>query len=95
VCIRIRACSLANAARNAYASYFVTSFVAPPCAQSFRHCLINGAIFGEKLFDKKRVVLFSLQLLSKIFLILTIIQRDIVINVKTSSRKVPVILSGY
>jgi hypothetical protein len=36
--------------------------------------------------------LFSLQLLSETFFIVRRIKRDIVINVKTSSRKVPVIL---
>ena len=43
----------------------------------------------------KCVFWFYIQLLSKIFLILRRIQRDIVINVKTSSFKVPVILVGF
>jgi hypothetical protein len=38
---------------------------------------------------------FSLQLLCKSFLVLRRIQRDIVINVKTSSCTVPVILVGF
>ena len=43
----------------------------------------------------KYVFLFSLQLLSKTFLILREIQRDIVINVETSLCKVLVILVGF
>jgi hypothetical protein len=38
---------------------------------------------------------FSLQLLSKTFFILRRIQRDIAINVKTSSCKVPVIIVEF
>ena len=58
----------------------------------FRHYLINGAIFGRKLLKMKCVI--SLQILSKTFLILRRIRRDIVINVKKCSCKVPVILVG-
>jgi hypothetical protein len=56
----------------------------------FPHYLINGKIFGKKL-NIKFVFGFSLQLLSKIFLILRRIQLDTVINVRRSSCKVPVI----
>jgi hypothetical protein len=38
---------------------------------------------------------FSLQLMSETFLILRIIQRDIIINVHRSSCKVPVILVRF
>jgi hypothetical protein len=61
----------------------------------FRHYLINGTIFGETLLNTKCVFLFSLQLLFETFLILRRIQRVIVINVKTSSCKVPVIIVGF
>jgi hypothetical protein len=58
--------------------------------------LINGTFFGKKkITERKMCVWFSLQLLFEIFLILKTIQRDIVINVKTSSCKVPVILFGF
>ena len=60
----------------------------------FLHYLINGAIFGRTLLDIKCVFRFSLQLLFETCLILGRIQRDIVINVETSSCKVPVILVG-
>jgi hypothetical protein len=61
----------------------------------FRHYLINGTIFGKKLLNTKCVFWFSLQLLSKTFFIIRRIQRDIVINVKKSSCKVPVILVRF
>jgi nitrate reductase NapE component len=50
---------------------------------------------GKELLNLKCVFLFSLQLLSKTFLILRRVQRDIVIIVKTSSCKVRVILVGF
>jgi hypothetical protein len=49
----------------------------------------------EKLLNVKSVFRFFLRLVSETFLILRRIQRDIVINVKTSSCKVPVILDIY
>ena len=94
VCMHLRACSLVYPACNAYV----------PCCdvmwplwlhQIFRHYVINGAIFLKKLLNIKCVFWFSLQLLSKTFLILSRIERDIVINVKTPSCKVPVILVGF
>ena len=60
-----------------------------------RHYVINDTVFGKKLFNIKCVSRFSLQLLSKTFLILRRMQQDIVINVKTSSCKVPVIFVGF
>jgi hypothetical protein len=58
----------------------------------FPHYLINGRIFGEKIFNIKCVLLFSLQRLSEILLILRPIQRDVITNVHWSSSKVPAIL---
>ena len=60
-----------------------------------RHYLIDGKILREKLLNVKCVFWFSLQILAKTFLILKRIQRNIVINVKTSLCKVPVILVGF
>ena len=54
----------------------------------FRRYLINDSTFGKQLLN----ITCVLQLLFKTFFILRIIQRDTVINVKTPSRKVPVIL---
>jgi hypothetical protein len=51
--------------------------------------------FRKKLLIIKFVFWFSLQLLSKTFLILRRIQQDIVINAETSLCKVPVILFGF
>ena len=45
----------------------------------------------KKLMSTKYVFWFSLQLLSEIFLILRRIQWDVIINVQTSSYKIPVI----
>ena len=88
----LRACSL---------TYSVRHLQAPYCLQRlwlhliFRH-FINGVIFGKKkLLNIKCVFRFSLQLLFETFLVLRINQRDIIINVKTSSCKVPVILVGF
>jgi hypothetical protein len=61
----------------------------------FPHFLINGRIFEKNLLNVKCVFIFSLQLLSETFLILRIIQRDIVINIDRYSRKVPVILIKF
>jgi hypothetical protein len=55
----------------------------------FRLYLIKSTIFGKRLTSIKCVFWFSRQLLSETFLILRRIQRDIVINVKTPSCKVP------
>ena len=60
----------------------------------FHFYLINGTIFDKKLMNIKICVL-SLQLLSKTFLILRRSERDMIINLHLSSRKVPVILDRY
>jgi hypothetical protein len=51
--------------------------------------------FREKILNIKCVFWCSLQRLSETFIILRRIQRDIIINVHRSSRKVPVILVRY
>jgi hypothetical protein len=61
----------------------------------FRHYLINSTIFGKQLLDIKCVFWFSLQLAFDIFLILRRTVWDIVINVKMSSRKVPVMCTLF
>jgi hypothetical protein len=61
----------------------------------FRHYLLNGTVFGKRLQKIKCVFWFSTQLLFEKFLIRRRIQRDIVINVKTSSLKVPIILVRF
>jgi hypothetical protein len=58
----------------------------------FQHYLLNDMIFRKELLNANRVFRFSLQLSFATFLVLQIIQRDIVINVKTSSFKVPFII---
>ena len=63
---------------------------------SFRHYLIKGTIFEKKkkLLNVKCEFWFSVQLLSKIFLILRIIQQDIIMNVKHRHVKCPLLLSN-
>ena len=73
----------------------VLSIVASLAPPYFRHYLINGTIFVKKLLNIKCVILFSLQDLFETFLIITRIYRDIVINVKMSSCKVPVTLARF
>jgi hypothetical protein len=85
----LQACSLTNQARNAPPYYHLRPLW---LHHIFQHCLINGIIFGKKIVECKTCI--SLQLLFKTFLILKRIQRD-VINVKTFSCKVPVILTDF
>jgi hypothetical protein len=56
--------------------------------------LITGSIFGKKKLNIKHVFWLPLQLLSETFLFLRRFQRDIV-NVRRSSRKIPVILVRF
>jgi hypothetical protein len=58
----------------------------------FPHYHINGIISGKTLVNTKYALLQSLQIFSKTFLILRRKQRDITINVHSSSSKVSVIL---
>ena len=60
----------------------------------FRYYLINGMIFVKTLLNRKCVLFFS-KISSKTFLTLRKIQRAIVIDEKTSSCKVLVILVGF
>jgi hypothetical protein len=50
---------------------------------------------GEKILNTKFLFWFSLQLLSKIFLILRKIRRDVIINLYRFSRNVPIILVRF
>ena len=89
--VRMRACSLNYPAFNA-----------PPYCHLrplwlhhiFRHYLITDTILGKRLLNIKYVFWFSLEVLFEKFLVLRRIQRDIVMNVRTSC-KVSVILNGF
>jgi hypothetical protein len=93
-CVRVRvcvcvwgggyasACSLTYPACNAYCHLCPLSL-----HHILRHYLINGKIFEKKSLNIKCMFLFSLQILSETSPILRWIQRDKVINVKTSSWK--------
>jgi hypothetical protein len=94
VFMRVRACSLAYPACNAYAPY-CDVICGLGLHRIFRHYLINSVILGEKLWNIKCVFWFSLQLLSKTFLLLKRIYRDIVINVKRLHAEYPLFLSDF
>ena len=61
----------------------------------FPQYIINGMIFGKKITEHEMCSDFSLLRLSKAFSILRRIHRVIVINVKTTLCKVPVILTRF
>ena len=75
--------------------HIVTSFVAPPAPPHFLTLSQKLHDFRKQFLNIKCVFWFSLQLLSTTFLMLSRISRVIVINVKTSSCKVLVILVGF
>ena len=93
---RVRECSLAYPACDAYAPHCDVMCGSSGSTIFFRHYLINGTISGKKhLLNIKCVFRFSLQILSKTFLILRRIDRYIVINVKMSAVKYSLYLSGF
>jgi len=59
------------------------------------HYLKKGAIFGKRLLKIKCVFLFSLKFWSQTFLILRIIEPNIIINVRGSSCKYPLFMSDF
>jgi len=91
--LRVCVFSLRYQACNAHAPHF--NLLPARLSSIFPHYLINGTILVKKSLDRKRVFGFYLQILSATFLILRIMQRDIIIIVNRSSRKVPVILSDF
>ena len=75
--------------------HIVISFVAPLARPYFSTLSHKQHNFWRKVFEQKCVFWSSLQLLSETFLIPRRTQRGIVINMKTSSCKVPVVLVGF
>jgi hypothetical protein len=93
-CACMRACGLTQHAKR-MRRIILSSVTGLAVRYFFRHYLINGAIFEGKSLSIKCVFWFSLQISSEKFLVVRRFQRDIVINVKTSSCKVHVILVRY
>ena len=71
----------------------ILSSVAPLASPHFSTLFHKQCNFGKEFLNINRVFRFSIQIWSETFLILRRIQRDFIINVKTSSCKVPVIHS--
>ena len=84
--------SLVYPACNAHVSYY--HLWPARLYKVFPHYLINATVFGKRLRNTKCVFWFSLQFLSKPFLILRRTERDMNINVYRSSCEVPVIVVG-
>jgi hypothetical protein len=86
-------CSLSYPACHAHAPYYVVICGLPDCTICF-HIISYTARFsgGKKLLNINCVSWFSIKCLSEIFLIVRRIARDIIINVRRSTRKVPAIL---
>jgi len=63
--------------------------------RNFPHYLIKGSNFGKKIIEQKICVLIFSATLSVPFLILGRIERDIIISLHRSVRKVPVILVRF
>jgi hypothetical protein len=80
-----------HANRRFSAPYYVVMWPVWP-KHIFPHCLTNDTTFGGKKLFIKHVFWFFLQLSFVTFLLLRNIQRVIIINVQTSSWKVPAIL---
>ena len=106
--MRLRACVGVGAWTRAYACVHVVLLI--PYATRRRHVVCGPSGFTtffdiisqtvrfskkKKLLNTECVFRYSLQLLSQTFLILRIIQRDIVINMKSSSCKVAVIFVRF
>jgi hypothetical protein len=85
-------CSLSYPACIAHAPY-CHLWPVPFFKIFFPHYLKNGTIFRKNLLNTKCVFWCSLQLLSETFLNLRRTERDMIINIHRSSRKVPVSLS--
>jgi len=77
--VEVCVCSLRYPAYNAHAPFW---YLWPTrLYRIFPLYLINGAIFGKRLLNKKCVFWFSVQLMSETFLILRTTERDMIINV--------------
>ena len=84
--------SLEYTACNAYAPYCILISGLSASSTIFFDIISQMAWFLAKSYWTQNVFWFSLQLLSKTFLVLWEIQRDTVINVKTPSRKVLILV---
>jgi len=96
VCVCVCVCNLIYAACKALALYYIVISGLSGCTVFF-HIISQTVRFeGEKLFIIQNVCFdFVCNICMKTFLNLRRIQRDVIINVCMSSRKVPVILVKF
>ena len=89
-------CSLRCPPCNAHALYYIV-ICSLSVSTRFFHIYHKRHDFREKVTEYKMCLVFgfSVQLLSETFLILRRIEWDMIINVQTSLRKVPVILVRF
>jgi hypothetical protein len=86
-------CRLMYRACNAHASY---CHLWPARLYSiFSRCLIKDMISKKKLLNMNCVFWFSLQILSETFLVLSITEPYLILNICWSSRKVPLFLFNF
>jgi hypothetical protein len=78
VCVCV--CRLSYPACKARASYYIVTCNLSGSTIFSPHYFIKRTIFGQHLLNMKCVLWFSLQLVTETFLILRIIQPDIIIN---------------
>jgi hypothetical protein len=90
VCMCVRVALRIQHAKTAILPF--TNSLAPPYISMLSHKRHN---FRKKVTEYKVNILIFYTNLSKVFLILRIIHWDIVINLKSSLSKVPVILFGF
>jgi hypothetical protein len=87
-------CGLSYPACKAHAPY--CQLWPAPLYSTFPHYLKNGKILGVRhLFNTKFDFWFSPRLLSETFLILRRTERDVIVNVRTYSCKVALLLSDF
>ena len=92
MCMPVRGCSLTYRACTLYAPY--CDVICDPTGSTTSSTLSYKRTTSEKkIIEHKMCVLILPTIVSKIFLSLRGIQRDVVLNVKTSSCKVPLFSS--
>ena len=95
VCACVSTCGIVYPPNNSYAPY--CDVICGPLSlhHIFRHFLIISMIFGKNVTEHKICVLIFSTTFSKVFLMPRRVSWDIVINVETSSWRIPFILAWF